>query len=96
MIVSYAESISQLAKAGAEKAKQQGKLGECGKMCDTCAFKWEQEHNLTYFMAADNAAYMLMAEGGFNCHTPQFKDAGRPCAGFEFAKLVFEKDDEQK
>lgn len=91
MITSYAKSISELAKAGAKVAKEKGILGECGKMCDTCAFKWEQDHHLTYFIAADQAAYALMAEGEFNCHTWDFKDAKKPCAGFQLAKLVFEK-----
>lgn len=91
MIVSYAKSISELAKAGADKAKQLGILNKYGKMCETCAFKWEQDHILTYFLAADQAAYALMSEGQFNCHTWDFKCADKPCAGFELAKLVFEK-----
>lgn len=91
MIVSYAESISEMAKAGAAKAKEKGILKECGKMCDTCAFKWDQPHTLPYFIAADNAAYALMSEGKFNCHTHDFKCADKPCAGFLLAKLVFEK-----
>lgn len=90
-IVSYAKSISDLAKAGAKVAKEKGVLGKCGKMCDTCAFKWEQEHSLHYFLAADMAAHQLMSEGEFNCHTWNFKDAKKPCAGFELAKLAYEK-----
>lgn len=90
-IVSYAKRISKLAKQGAKIAKEKGILGECGKMCDTCAFKWEQERNLFYFLAADNAAHMLMSEGEFNCHTHDYKCADKPCAGFTLAKLVFEK-----
>jgi len=89
-LVSYAESISELAQAGAKIAKEKGI--DCGKMCDTCAFKWNQEHNLTYFLAADQAAEQLIWEGQFNCHTHDFKCADKPCAGFKFAKLVFEKD----
>lgn len=90
-IVSYAQSISELAKEGARIAKEKGILHECGKLCDTCAFKWDQDHTLSYFIAADNAAYMLMSEGGFNCHTWDFKEAEKPCAGFTLAKLVYEK-----
>lgn len=90
-IVSYAKSISELANAGAKKAKQSGKLEDCGKMCDTCAFKWKQPHTLNYFMAADQAAYSLMSDGKFNCHTNDFKCADKPCAGFNLSKLVFEK-----
>lgn len=90
-IVSYAESISKAAKEGAKIAKEKGILGECGKMCDTCAFKWDQPHTLEFFLAADQAAYALMSEGGFNCHTHDFKNAGKTCAGFELAKLAYEK-----
>lgn len=78
-----------MAKEGARIAKEKGILGQCGKMCDTCAFRWDQPHTLQYFIAADQAAYQLMSEGGFNCHTWDFKEnANKQCAGFEFAKLV--------
>lgn len=80
-----------MAKKGAAVAKEKGILGECGKMCDTCAFKWDQDRSLHYFLAADQAAYQLMSEGLFNCHTHDFKCADKPCVGFQLAKLVFEK-----
>jgi hypothetical protein len=89
MLVSYAECISKMAKEGAKIAKEKGLLEKCGKMCDTCAFKSNQPHTLNYFLAADQAAYQLMSQGGFNCHTWNFKEnADKPCAGFELAKLV--------
>ena len=93
MLVSYAKSISELAKAGATKAKRLGI--DCGRMCDTCAFKWEQDRTLQYFLVADQAAYQLMSEGAFNCHTWDFKDAEKECVGFKLAKLVFEKENDQ-
>lgn len=79
-----------MAKKGASVAKKKGVLQECGKMCENCAFKWEQDRTLDYFLAADRAAYALMSEGQFNCHTWDFKCADKPCAGFQLAKLVFE------
>jgi len=87
-IVSYAESISKIAKEGARIAKEKGILHTCGKMCDTCAFKWEQDHTLNYFIVADFAAHILLNGGEFNCHTWDYKEADRPCAGFLLAKLV--------
>lgn len=90
MLVSYAKSISDLAKKGAKAAKKKGVLQQCGKMCDTCAFKFDQPHTLNYFLAADLAASQLMSEGGFHCHTHDFKDAEKPCAGFELAKMAFD------
>lgn len=90
-LVSYAKSISDMAIAGAKVAKERGILDHCSKMCETCAFKWNQEHSLHYFLAADQAAYQLMSEGQFNCHTWNYKDAKKPCAGFKLAKLFFEK-----
>jgi hypothetical protein len=91
MITSYAKCISEMAKKGAKVAKAKGLLGQCGKMCDTCAFKWEQPHTLCYFVAADLAAGALMSEGKFNCHTHDFKCADKPCSGFQLAKLAYEK-----
>lgn len=87
MIVSYAKSISDAAIEGARIAKEKGII-ECDKMCDTCAFKWNQPHTLNYILAADNAADKLLTGGEFNCHTWDFKDGNKPCAGFAFAKLA--------
>lgn len=99
MITSYAESISDMAKLAFKKAKETGVIHLYPKMCDTCAFKWDQPHTLNYFLAADLAAGMLMSGGGqFNCHTHQFKDAGKPCAGFTICQAMFdniEKEDSQ-
>jgi len=92
-LVSYAKQMSELAIKGAKIAKEKGILGQCGKMCDTCAFKLDQKHNLDYLFAADQAAFQLMSEGEFYCHTHDFKCADKPCAGFTLAKLVFEKDE---
>lgn len=89
MLTSYAKSISELAIAGAKVAKKKGI--KCDKMCSTCAFKWNQDRTLHYFLAADRAAYELMSDGKFNCHTWDFKDAEKPCAGFQLASLAFEK-----
>ena len=89
MIVSYAEPLSKLAKEGAGIAKQKGI--ECGKMCSECACKWEQPHTLQYILAADNAADKLINGGDFNCHTWNYKDSGKPCAGFLMAKLAYEQ-----
>jgi hypothetical protein len=86
MITSYAKSISKVAQIGAKLAKKRGI--DCGKMCKECAFKWNQPHTLYYFIAADNAANALLQGGEFNCHTHDYKDAGRPCAGFLMAKQV--------
>lgn len=89
MIESYAQAIADLAKKGAVIAKEKGILAECGKMCGECAFNMDQPHTLEYAMAADAAAIALMAEGQFNCHTAKYEDAGKLCAGFKFAKLVY-------
>ena len=90
-MTSYAQSIAAMAQEGARIAQERGILHECGKMCETCAFRWNQEHTLPYFLAADQAAHELMSDGAFNCHTWDFKDAERPCAGFLLAKLVYEQ-----
>lgn len=89
-LTSYAKSLSELTKEGAKIAKKKGI--DCGKMCSTCACKWEQERNLFYFLAADNAAKILIDGGEFNCHTTDYKCADKPCNGFLMAKLAFEKE----
>lgn len=91
MLVSYAKPLSDLAKKGAKIAKE--KNIECGKMCSECACKWEQERNLFYFIAADNAADKLMNGGEFMCHTADYKCASKPCAGFLMAKLAADEQD---
>lgn len=93
-IVSYAKSLSELAKEGASIAKQSGQLDQYGKMCDTCACKWEQDRTFNYFMAADEAARRLLNDGDFNCHTWDFKCTDKPCTGFQLAKLALANDKE--
>ena len=88
MIASYAKSLSDLAKEGAKIAKEKGILNEFGKMCDTCACKWDQERNLFYFLAADNAAERLMNGQDFNCHDANYKCLDKECSGFRLAKLA--------
>lgn len=89
MIVSYAKPLSNLAKEGAKIAKEKGI--DCGKMCGECACKWDQERNLFYFMAADNAAKILIEGGEFSCHTHNYKCADKPCSGFLMAKLAYDE-----
>lgn len=91
MLVSYAKPLSDLAKKGAKIAKERGI--DCGRMCSECACKWEQERNLFYFLAADNAADKLMNGGEFMCHTADYECADKPCAGFLMAKLATEEQD---
>lgn len=91
MIASYAKPMSDLAKKGAKIAKANNI--DCGKMCSECACKWEQEHNLFYFIAADNAAQILMNGGEFMCHTHDYKCTDKPCAGFLMARLAADAQD---
>ncbi len=93
MITSYAKPLSDLAIKGAKIAKEKGI--DCGKMCSECACKWDQERNLFYFIAADNAAELLMNGGEFMCHTSDYKMADKPCAGFLMAKLAAEQIDRE-
>jgi len=88
-ILSYAQHLAELAKRGARIAKEKNLLLQCGKMCETCACKWEQDHILTYFLAADNAANCIMSDTPFHCHTWDFKlNESKPCSGVEFVKLA--------
>jgi hypothetical protein len=62
---------------------------DCGKMCSDCAFKYNQAKTPDYYEAVDGAVLMLMQDGKFHCHTKEHEDAGKHCAGFEYAKLHF-------
>lgn len=55
-----------------------------GKMCKDCAFRAGSDANNDE-AAVEAAESCLIADGAFNCHTGEFKDAGRPCAGFIYA-----------
>lgn len=83
MSVTLADRIASWAQKGA-------KYGDCGRMCDECAFKKGsaanvEEHNV------DAAATALAWEATFNCH-PQGGNgnAGTVCVGFQYAKQYFE------
>lgn len=70
-----------------EMAHKGAALGvDHGKMCKDCAFRSNQEHTQDYVESVDGAFQMLAWEGKFNCHTDAHEDAGKPCAGFLYAK----------
>lgn len=70
--------IASLATGGKE-------MGDCGKMCRDCAFVTGSDAN-NDDAAVQAAISCLMADMDFHCHTHDFKDAGRTCAGFQYAK----------
>ncbi len=86
-IHSYAKGISDLAQKAIKEGAKKGI--KCDRMCDECAFKWNQPHTLQYILAADNAANCLLSGTEFNCHTHDYKCAGHRCAGFDIVKKVF-------
>lgn len=63
----------------------------CGKMCSSCAFKFQEEDINGYSAAVDGAVGVLLMGGVFNCHRADengdWVDAGKPCAGMQYAKL---------
>lgn len=79
-MVNLAEMIAGWAREGAKTGI------DCGKMCSECAFRpgsvaQSEPHNV------DAAAMALAYNGTFNCHKNGFEDAGKPCAGFLYARL---------
>lgn len=80
----WAKIISDHAAKGAAKGI------DCGKMCNDCAFKYNQEKTKDYYEAVDGAVLMLVQSGKFHCHTESHEDAGKPCAGFLYAQLYFD------
>lgn len=84
----WAEQIASLARKGAALPGP-----DCGKMCSDCAFKHPQEGTQDYYNAVDGAVQILCMGGRFNCHTEDHQDAGRLCAGMEYAKRYTDKED---
>lgn len=82
-IDSWGKIISDHAQKGAAQGI------DCGKMCNDCAFKYNQPKTADYYEAVDGAVLMLASDGKFNCHTEEHEDAGKPCAGFKYAQLHF-------
>lgn len=82
----------------ATAAQRGAAINPChGKMCNDCAFKPGTDANNDD--AAVNAAMdCLVGFGKFNCHKEQgaeLVDAGKPCAGFLYAKQYYEKMDKE-
>jgi hypothetical protein len=77
-----ADIIATFARLGAE-------LGDCGRMCDECAFKkgaLANNDELTTQTCADILAY---ERGTFYCHKNDngvLVDTTKPCAGFLYAE----------
>ena len=81
-VVDTPEMLATAARNGAS-------LGvDCGKMCGDCAFRVGSDAN-NDGVATEAALQCLMSEGQFNCHTSDFQNAGKPCAGFLYAQQWF-------
>lgn len=77
------EVIAELARKGAT-------LGDCGKMCKSCAFRLNSDANVEPHNVS--AAFGTVVYGGiFNCHKEKGVDKNEPCAGFLYAKKWFER-----
>lgn len=81
----WASYIASLARKGAL-------LGDCGKMCTDCAFKYPQPLTQEYFDAVDGALKVILMGGIFNCHTDNHEDAGHICAGMAYANQYIETE----
>lgn len=78
-------NIKHLADLISGWARKGAKLSDHGRMCDECAFRkgsaaQSEPHNV------NAAASCLAYYGAFNCHKNGYEDAGKPCAGFLYAK----------
>jgi len=86
-MIKNGEHINKLAVRGAKAVK-----GRHGRMCNDCACKKGSAANIDE-NALNALEQMLMSGGQFNCHTPDFQDTKRPCAGFLYIKSLFEEID---
>lgn len=98
--ISYAEEpegypdTEEWGKILAENARKGAALGvDCGKMCADCAFvpKDKQPDLRGYNEAVQGAVSMMISGGQFNCHTEDHENANKPCAGFQYAQLYFNR-----
>ena len=78
----------------ARAAQKGARIKNIGSMCKDCAFRVQPNGN-GYEDAVLNAAGCLLNGDTFHCHTPDHQDAGTPCIGFQYAKVYFEKLDNQ-
>lgn len=88
------KNIQRLANLISSWARKGAKLADHGRMCDECAFRkgsvaQSEPHNV------NAAASCLAYYGAFNCHKNGYEDAGKPCAGFLYAKEYREHVDSQ-
>ena len=76
--------LVDLMRAGA------GMGANCGRLCTDCAFKKPLDPTQGDQITPLDVAEQLAWSGRLNCHTPDHKDARKPCAGFEYAKRYLE------
>lgn len=79
-----ATTIREWAQAGAA-------LGDCGKMCNDCAFKVGTAANNDPWTACAALECLVYEMGKFNCHNDDLTDADKPCAGYLYAKQHLNK-----
>lgn len=85
--ISDAEHIAQWAKDGAAH-------GDCGRMCNDCAFKKGTDANNDPYVASAALECVVYEMGKFVCH---HEDNGKfirldiPCAGFKYAQQYWAK-----
>ncbi|MGV0947638.1 hypothetical protein ACTS93_10875 [Empedobacter falsenii] len=77
------KTISNYAVEGA-------KIKNIGKMCKTCAFKFDSEANKEPHNV-DAAFQCLAYDMQFNCHINIGENKGCECIGFQYAKMYLEK-----
>lgn len=78
-----------LRKRLSNMAIEGAKIGDLGRMCDSCAFKFNSPANLEPHNV--QAAHECLAyEMTFNCHIEPGVDKGCECTGFKYAKHYLE------
>lgn len=79
----------------ADVASKGAKIKRLGKMCGTCAFKYNSDGNKEPHNVEAAAACVIFEQGTFNCHKEIDVDAGKTCIGFlhaqQYVKSKFKK-----
>lgn len=87
--------ISPLSETLAEAARKGAEIKNLGKMCSDCAFRPQPNIN-GYDDAVLKAMECLAYYQTFNCHTPDYKNAGKVCTGFLYAKQYYDQLEKQQ
>lgn len=77
----------------AELAKKGAAIKPLGRMCGSCAYKYNSAANLEPHNVEAAAEAAIFGQAVFNCHKNGYEDAGKRCVGFLHARQYVEQSE---